>query len=238
MLLNQQLWSIYQMATKRDSIRGLFLYEVEGDRGVSYKFLMISTNPTSFFMDIKWLTEIDDVYHIEKEYSFDEDTNHYFNFYTAFKSGWSTHFFVTENEQQIFSFNMPRLTVFIDRDEVINLSQSVIDSVSHSVLIPNEEQLRELALEFYENALLQSHFFKSQSVNQLPKSSMERIIIQLLQGLSGFKSYLLEEDYQLTRNLIDFMKNRKETLDIHDFLEDLKLGNRLFGVYSKLLKCP
>ncbi|MBQ4163508.1 MAG: hypothetical protein IJD87_00335, partial [Turicibacter sp.] len=78
----------------------------------------------------------------------------------------------------------------------------------------------------------------SQSVNQLSTSSMRSIIIQLLQGLSCFKSYLLEEDYQLIHKLINVMKERKESFLIYDFLEDLKLGNRLFGVYSKLLKCP
>ena len=236
MLLNQQLWSIYQMAIKRDCIRGLFLYEVEDDRGMSYKFLMVSTDPTSFFMDIKWLTEIEDVYHIEKEYSFDERRTGYFNFYTVFKSGWSVHFIVTENEPQTFLFNMQKLMVFIDRDEVIHSSQLGIDWLSRSMLIPNEEQLKELALEFYESALLQSHFVKSQSLNQLSTSSMRSIIIQLLQGVSCFKLYLLEEDYQLIQKLMNVMKNRKENLAIHDFFNDLKIGSKLFEVYCELLK--
>ena len=40
MLLNQQLWSVYQMASNRESIRALLLYDFEEeDTDLGYKFI-------------------------------------------------------------------------------------------------------------------------------------------------------------------------------------------------------
>ena len=73
MLLNQQLWSVYQMASNRESIRALLLYDFEEeDTDLGYKFIVICTDPASFFIDLNWVNEIDPVGHIEKERSFNQ----------------------------------------------------------------------------------------------------------------------------------------------------------------------
>ena len=54
MLLNQQLWSVYQMASNRESIRALLLYDFEEeDTDLGYKFIVICTDPASFSYRLK-----------------------------------------------------------------------------------------------------------------------------------------------------------------------------------------
>ncbi len=242
MLFNQHLWAIYHMANRHDSIRALLLYDFEynEETETSYKFIIISPNPTTFFVDLNWIEEIDQVCHIEKEHSFYEQSDIYFNCCVIFKSGWSSQFIFIKNQHPKYFFKYRQLIVFIDRDKMIESEQIRIDAMTYGQWQdpPVENKFQELSSDFYEGILQVSRLIKNQQLmlaRKLLESNIEQPIIYLVQWLSYFGQYFYEEELKKIEDLIHYPSKSKEILTFDQLALYLEVGDYLLLLYSKCM---
>lgn len=240
MLFNEHLWAVYRMAHRHESIRALLLYDFESNEEteMSYKFIIISPNPTTFFVDLSWIEEIDQVWHIEKEHLFYEQSEIYFNCCVIFKSGWSSQFIFIKNQQPKYFFKYHQLIVFIDRDEMIKSEQIRIAAITYGQWQdpPTENRFKELSRDFYEGILQVSRLIKNQQLTlarQFLESNIEQPIIYLVQWLSYFGQYFYEKELKKIEGVIHYPSKSKELLTLDQLALYLDVGDYLLLLYSK-----
>ena len=102
----------------------------EEDTDLGYKFIVICTDPASFFIDLNWVNEIDPVGHIEKERSFYQSSHIYFNCCIIFKTAWSSQFIFIKNDEKSYFFKQSKIIVFIDRDFLIKSERIRIEAMN------------------------------------------------------------------------------------------------------------
>lgn len=242
MLLNKQLWSIYQMANKREVIKALLLYDFEEvEEELAYKFIVICTDPASFFMDLNWVNEIDPVWHIEKERSFYQQSHIYFNCCVIFKSGWSSQFIFIKNDESNYFVKQRKVIVFIDRDFLIKSEQIRIEAVSfgHWQEPPTEIELRTLACDFYEGILQVCRFIKQRQLYltlPIKENCIEQTIVHLVQWVTYFGECFSVDELKEIRELTNYPSKVTESMTFKQLLKYMQLANRLFEIYCKYMK--
>lgn len=243
MLFNKRLWAIYQMANHHDSIRALLLYDFEIDSNESgYKFILICTNPSTFFIDLNWVKEIEPVSHIEKERSFYHQQDHiYFNCCVIFKSGWSSQFIFIKNNQPNYFLKQRKVIVFMDRDFLIKSEQIRIEAVNLGQWQdpPTENELRVLACEFYEGILQLCRLIKQQQLYltlEIKEKCIEQTIIHLIQWLTYFGECFCEDELKEIRMLTNYPTQIIESITFRQLSKYIQLANNLFRLYCKHMK--
>ena len=241
MFLNQQLWAIYHMALKRESIRTLLLYD-DGWRetDLSYKFIIICTNPMNFFKNLGWIEEIDKVEHIEREHSFYQNSEIFFNSCVIFKTGWSCQFIFIENKRETIFLKQSNIVVFIDRDQLIKSEQIRLDAIKSGQWheLPKETELEEIITDFYENALHLCHLYKQQLKHNLlmkQKEPLDRTIIYLLQWLNFLGECFYEDELKKISHLIDVPVMTNKPITFQLILEYIEAVDYLALLYLKCM---
>ena len=237
MLLNQQLWSVYQMASNRESIRALLLYDFEEeDTDLGYKFIVICTDPASFFIDLNWVNEIDPVGHIEKERFFYQSSHIYFNCCIIFKTAWSSQFIFIKNDEKSYFFKQSKIIVFIDRDFLIKSERIRIEAMNFGQWKepPIEVELRALVSDFYEEILQICRLIKQQPFYftlSSPEFCIEWTIVHFVQWLSYFGVCFSVEELQDINALINSPSKVTEVISFKQLSKYIQLATHLLELY-------
>ena len=241
MFLNHQLWAVYQMALKRESIRTLLLYDVGlGEADLSYKFIISSTEPMNYFKNLDWIEEVGQVEHIEREHSFYQNSEIVFNSCVIFKTGWSCQFIFIAAKRETIFLKQSNMIVFIDRDQFIKSEQIRLDAIKSGQWheLPKEIEFEELVIGFYENALHLCHLSKQKLKRDVlikQKELLERPIIYLLQWLSFLGECFYEDELKKISPLIEVSIRAHQPITGQLILEYMEAVDDLVVLFLKCM---